>query len=217
MAKKKSSAESKTVLERTYTIPLGRELLKVPANRKAKKAMTAIREFMAKHMKATDVRLQRALNDAVWTNGIRNPLKKVKVTATKDDKGVVKVNLFGAKEEPKKESAPKKKTAPAAPSPGAAPVQEGGLKEESAEKPFSPDGKDTASADEKGAPPADEKPAEKPASHQKPEQEQKAAAQEKEELKEQQQEQKKGSDKPAKQPTEQKEQQEQKQTAPDHR
>src|SRR3989344_5815084 len=85
MAKEESS---KVVLERTYTIPLSRELLKVPAYKKAEKVLVG-----------------QHLNMKLWEHGIKNPPKNIKVTTTKDDKGVVRVELFGApKEEPKKES-----------------------------------------------------------------------------------------------------------------
>lgn len=102
MAKEESP---KIVLERTYTIPLSRELLKVPAYKKAKKAVRTVQAFIRKHMKAEKVLVGQHLNMKLWEHGIKNPPKNVKVTTTKDDKGVVRVELFGApKEEPKKES-----------------------------------------------------------------------------------------------------------------
>ncbi|HIH92184.1 TPA: hypothetical protein HA281_05250 [Candidatus Woesearchaeota archaeon] len=102
MAKEESS---KVVLERTYTIPLSRELLKVPAYKKAKKAVRTVQAFIRKHMKAEKVLVGQHLNMKLWEHGIKNPPKNIKVTTTKDDKGVVRVELFGApKEEPKKES-----------------------------------------------------------------------------------------------------------------
>ena len=96
--------ESKIVLERTYTIPLSRELLKVPYYKKAKKAVRAVQKFLSKHMKSDDVRLMRQLNMKLWENGMKNPPKNIKVTTTKDDKGVVRAELFGAKAEKSKES-----------------------------------------------------------------------------------------------------------------
>ena len=54
MAKKD---EPKQVLERTYNVPLRRELLKVPRYRKTQKATKALREFLAKHMKSDDVKI----------------------------------------------------------------------------------------------------------------------------------------------------------------
>lgn len=94
MAKKE---ESKQVLERTYNIPLRSETLKVPPYRKAKKAVRAVREFLVKHMKSEDVFLGRHLNMKLWEHGMKNPPHHIKVTVTKDDKGKVVAELFGAK------------------------------------------------------------------------------------------------------------------------
>ena len=49
MAKKEK--EAKIVLERTYNVPLRRRFHHVPRYKKAKKAITTLREFIIKHMK----------------------------------------------------------------------------------------------------------------------------------------------------------------------
>ncbi len=102
MAKKEEA--SKIVLERTYVIPLRQETLKVPNFKKANKAVRAIRQFISKHMKSDNLSLGKYLNLEIWKHGAKNPPHKVKVTAAKDDKGKVLVELLGApKEEPKME------------------------------------------------------------------------------------------------------------------
>ena len=101
MAEKKES--SKIVLERTYVIPLRQELLKVPFYRKAEKAVSSVRKFAQKHMKSKNVLLGTQLNLYLWRHGMKNPPGKVKVTVTKDDKGKVFVELFGAKKIAKEE------------------------------------------------------------------------------------------------------------------
>ncbi|MBW3004619.1 50S ribosomal protein L31e [Candidatus Woesearchaeota archaeon] len=82
-------------MERTYTIPLRKEWLKSPKYRRAKKAVTAIKEFLIKHMKSEDVRLGKHLNEELWKHGIKNPPGKVKINVQKDEKGVVRAELFG--------------------------------------------------------------------------------------------------------------------------
>lgn len=107
-------------LERTYNVPLRKEYMKAPRWNRTKKAVTALRQFLAKHMKSENVLLSKDLNEAMWKHGIKNPPHHIKVKAVKDDKGVVKADLFGA-EKPaskkkdkteakadKKESKPKK-------------------------------------------------------------------------------------------------------------
>ncbi len=104
MAKKQ---EVKTI-ERTYNVPLRKEYRKVPRWRRTKKAVDALRLFLEKHMKSEDVKISKELNEHVWKHGIKNPPHHVKVSVTKDEKGVVNANLFGAKEKVKKTATPKK-------------------------------------------------------------------------------------------------------------
>ncbi len=106
MAKKE---ESKKLLEREYIIPLKRKTLGVPVYRKAKRAVNAIKEFMVRHMKSNDISMGKYLNEHIWRHGMKNPPGKVKVTAYKDDKGKVFVELFGApKDKPKEKKKGKK-------------------------------------------------------------------------------------------------------------
>jgi large subunit ribosomal protein L31e len=84
------------IIERTYNVPLRKEYRKVPRWRKTKKAVTALRQFLSKHMKSDDIKLSNALNEKVWQHGIKNPPHHIKVTVTKDEKGVVNADLFGA-------------------------------------------------------------------------------------------------------------------------
>ncbi|MCX6707955.1 MAG: 50S ribosomal protein L31e [Candidatus Woesearchaeota archaeon] len=85
------------VLERTYIIPLRREWLKVPRYKRAKKASTAVREFLAKHMKLDNVKIGNGLNMELWKHGMKNPPHKIKVSVIKEDDGTVKAELFGKK------------------------------------------------------------------------------------------------------------------------
>jgi large subunit ribosomal protein L31e len=111
MAKKEE--ESKIILEREYNVPLRREWIKSPRWKKTNKAVRALREFLAKHMKVEDrdvskVKIGKSLNEEMWKHGIRNPPHHIKVIAKKDDKGNVTVELFSAPSEEKIEAKEKK-------------------------------------------------------------------------------------------------------------
>ena len=82
-------------VERTLTINLRKEIMKVPDYKRAKKAVTAIREFLQRHMKAEakDVKIGKYLNLKIWEHGIKKPVHKVTVVAKKDDKGIVTAEL----------------------------------------------------------------------------------------------------------------------------
>ena len=82
--------------DRIYTIPLRREFQKAPHKRKSNKAIKALKEFVAKHMKAEKVIVGEELNELIWKNGITNPPPKVQVECTKMEEGVF-VNLVGFK------------------------------------------------------------------------------------------------------------------------
>jgi len=107
--------ESKIVLEREYNVPLRKEWLKAPRYRRSKKAVTALREFLVKHMKSLDkdprnVKIGTILNEYVWRHGIKNPPHHVKIVAKRDDKGIVTAELYEikAEEKPKTEKPAKK-------------------------------------------------------------------------------------------------------------
>lgn len=91
-------------LERMYTIPLRREWLKSPRYRRAKKAVSAVRKFLVRHMKSEDVLLGKYLNLEIWKHGMRNPPHKIRVNVKKDEKGVVRAELVGAPVEKSKEA-----------------------------------------------------------------------------------------------------------------
>ncbi len=93
------------MIERTYVIPLRSEWLKIPKYKRAKKAVNSVKSFLVKHMKVEEenIKLGIALNLELWKHGIKNPPHKIKVNVQKDDKGVLKVQLFGVPFEVKEE------------------------------------------------------------------------------------------------------------------
>ena len=82
-------------VERTYIIPLRRGWVKAARYKRAKKAVNTLKEFLVRHMKSETVLLMPELNIELWKHGMKNPPSRVKVNVVKDDKGVVKAQLFG--------------------------------------------------------------------------------------------------------------------------
>ena len=95
-------------MERTYVVPLRKGWLKASRYRRAKKAVNTLREFLVRHMKSEDVRLMPELNVSLWQHGMKNPPSRVKINVVKDDKGVVKAQLFGVPMAAEVKEAPKK-------------------------------------------------------------------------------------------------------------
>jgi len=85
------------MIERTYNVPLRKEFQKVPRYKKTNKAVTAMKQFLVKHLKSDNVKIGKSINEQIWKHGIKNPPHHVKITVTKDDKGEVKAELFGMK------------------------------------------------------------------------------------------------------------------------
>jgi large subunit ribosomal protein L31e len=83
--------------ERVYTVPLGRAWT-AQSYRRAEKAMMVLRKFTERHMKPTGVVIDPTVNEYIWARGIRNPPRKIRVKMTKDDEGVVVVELAEAEQ-----------------------------------------------------------------------------------------------------------------------
>lgn len=84
-------------LQRVYNVPLRREFSKVAKYKRAKRAVGALKTFITKHMKAEKVLIGKFANEKIWERGIKNPPHHIKVEATKDSEGIVRVELVGKK------------------------------------------------------------------------------------------------------------------------
>jgi large subunit ribosomal protein L31e len=79
-------------LTRTYMVPLG-VVVEAPAYRRAKKAITIIRDFTTRHMKASQVKIDEEVNKLIWARGIRHPPRRIRLEMERDEDGVVTVRL----------------------------------------------------------------------------------------------------------------------------
>ncbi len=72
--------------ERVVTIPL-RDVKAAPNHEAANRAMTIVREHLAKHFSVTEeaVRLDPSINEAIWADGRSNPPRKLRVRAARFD------------------------------------------------------------------------------------------------------------------------------------
>jgi large subunit ribosomal protein L31e len=79
-------------MERVYIIPL-RDVKRVPRTIRSPKAVRLVREFLIKHMKSDDIKLDSSVNEKIWERGIQKVPPKIKVKATKEEDGSVSVTL----------------------------------------------------------------------------------------------------------------------------
>jgi large subunit ribosomal protein L31e len=98
MAKQKKPTEPKVTLEREYIVPLRKEWLKVPEYKRASKAIKALKQFIARHMKLYDsdlrnVKIDQLLNNEIRFRGMKKPPARIKVRAKKLDNNTIRVEL----------------------------------------------------------------------------------------------------------------------------
>jgi large subunit ribosomal protein L31e len=79
-------------LTRVYMVPL-RRAFEAPKYRRTKVAVRIIREFTTRHMKATEVKIEKGVNELIWSRGITNPPRRIKLEMERDEDGVVSVRL----------------------------------------------------------------------------------------------------------------------------
>jgi len=97
---KKADKESKKkekvdiVSETIYTIPLRFVYRKHPSYKRSQKAVTFLVDFLKKHTKSSDIKVDISLNKHIWAHGDSKPPRSVQVKATKDSKGVVTATLL---------------------------------------------------------------------------------------------------------------------------
>lgn len=83
-------AETKTDnLEREYMIPLRHRWKIVPRYKRTSKAVKAVKEFLVRHMKVRDrdlnkIKIDKYLNEVLWSRGIRSPPPRIKVRAIRE-------------------------------------------------------------------------------------------------------------------------------------
>lgn len=90
--------ENKIVLEREYVVPLRKRWRNTQKYRRVPKAIKALKQFIARHMKVEErdinkVLVDKLLNEEIWHRSIRKPPTRIKVKAKKYSDGIVRVEL----------------------------------------------------------------------------------------------------------------------------
>ena len=78
--------------ERIYIVPLAKAR-KGPRNKRSKKAIRYLREYMMRHFKPESLVITQEVNEKIWERSIQKPPRKLKVRATKNIDGLVVVYL----------------------------------------------------------------------------------------------------------------------------
>ena len=78
--------------ERIYVVPLAKAR-RGPRNKRAKKAIRYLRDYMTRHFKPESLVITQEVNEKIWERSIQKPPRKLKVRATKNIDGLVVVYL----------------------------------------------------------------------------------------------------------------------------
>jgi large subunit ribosomal protein L31e len=79
-------------LTRVYVVPL-RAAFEAPPYRRAKVAVRLIREFTVRHMKASEIKIKKDVNEQIWARGIKKPPRRIRLEMERDEDGLVSVSL----------------------------------------------------------------------------------------------------------------------------
>lgn len=79
--------------EQVYTIPL-RDAKKAKRKKRAAKAAKKVKEFLKKHMNASEVKIQSDLNEKIWARGAEKPPAKVRVRAIRQEDNVIEASTL---------------------------------------------------------------------------------------------------------------------------
>ena len=78
--------------EKIFVIPL-RKVKKVPHYKRARRAAKLVREYLARHMKSEEIKLDPKINEKLFERGVKKPPSKIRVKAVKDEDGLVNASL----------------------------------------------------------------------------------------------------------------------------
>jgi len=80
---------TRIIEERIYVVPLYKAFRYKRGLHRAKKAVKFLRSFMERHMKDPNIRISEEVNEMIWSRGMRNPPRRIKVRVVRtEDAGV---------------------------------------------------------------------------------------------------------------------------------
>ncbi len=78
--------------ERIYVIPL-RDAKSAPRQKRTSRAVKIVHEFLRRHMKSEEIKLDQELNRKLWERGAKHHLPRIRVRAVKQDDGSIEAFL----------------------------------------------------------------------------------------------------------------------------
>jgi len=82
------------MVEKIITVNIRREVLKKPYWNRSAEALSVLRKYLKKHVKAKRIVIDSKMNEKIWQRGIKRPLMRMRVKVTTSDDGTAKVTLL---------------------------------------------------------------------------------------------------------------------------
>jgi large subunit ribosomal protein L31e len=84
---------NETPEESIYTVNFRKAWI-TPEYKRTNRVVGILREFVKRHMKTDDIKIDQYLNRYLWQRGKRNPPRRIRVRMTKDETDTVVVSLY---------------------------------------------------------------------------------------------------------------------------
>lgn len=80
--------------EKIITINLRKQVLKTPEWERSKKAARFLREALQKKTKIKKIKIEKSINEKIWSGSAKNPVTSLRIKVTKVDEDNGKAELI---------------------------------------------------------------------------------------------------------------------------
>ncbi len=88
------AVEETVIEERIYTIPFYPKLAYSKRIKRASRAIRILREFVQRHMKATNIIIAPEVNERIWSKGREKPPRRIRVRCLRTAEDKIEVHLL---------------------------------------------------------------------------------------------------------------------------
>ncbi len=88
------AVEETVIEERIYTIPFYPKLAYSKRVKRASRAIRILREFVQRHMKATNIIIAPEVNERIWFKGREKPPRRIRVRCLRTAEDKIEVHLL---------------------------------------------------------------------------------------------------------------------------
>lgn len=82
------------VEEKVITLNLKKELVKAKKWRRSNALVRILKDSLKRHVKKENIKIDKKLNEKIWSKSIENPQAKFRIKITKVDEKTVKAELL---------------------------------------------------------------------------------------------------------------------------